>query len=257
MNIIDLIQSRYEDFTEAEKNIAIYILNNPKEFARLDVSFIVNTIKVSKPTLVRFAKKLGFNGYNEFRYALSSYLTSALYDNQSNSDSLLSIVCHQYSQTILNIENCISDDLMQQLATILFLSSRIYAFGAHRTYTPISHLANRAIRIGMDINETYLSDVFLGRIDASKDQNDIFLIFSVKNNSNMVPLFLNKIKESNRKSILVTMTDLPHNHLASLCIKLPSPGAKYGQFIDEQAIFMVFVELIVAYVAKKKSSLKK
>ena len=66
-SLLPVIESRYKTFTQAEKVIADFFLNNTENID-LSAKNMTETLFVSNASLSRFAKKCGFNGYREFVY---------------------------------------------------------------------------------------------------------------------------------------------------------------------------------------------
>ena len=65
------IRSRYSSLSAKEKKIADFILEYPKESVNPSIEELAERIGISESTMVRFAKKLGYSGYQRFRIALA------------------------------------------------------------------------------------------------------------------------------------------------------------------------------------------
>ncbi len=65
-----LIQDAYKDLPKNQKIIADFIVGDINEAAFLSVIEIGERCDVSKATVVRFAQRIGFEGYHEFKNAL-------------------------------------------------------------------------------------------------------------------------------------------------------------------------------------------
>ena len=71
------IRSQYSSLSTKEKQIADFILENPKESVNPSIEELAERIGISESTMVRFAKKLGYSGYQRFRIALARETISA------------------------------------------------------------------------------------------------------------------------------------------------------------------------------------
>ncbi len=67
VNISQIISDHYDQLTKSEKRIAEYIRNNQEESAFLTAVEAANHLGLSEPTMVRFARSLGFNSYPDMR----------------------------------------------------------------------------------------------------------------------------------------------------------------------------------------------
>jgi DNA-binding MurR/RpiR family transcriptional regulator len=79
LNTLTKIKSLYPEITVAEKAIADFILNKPEEIYRLTIKDIASRTNVSLPTVFRFARRLGFDGFKDFKVALIRDIGLGLY----------------------------------------------------------------------------------------------------------------------------------------------------------------------------------
>jgi DNA-binding MurR/RpiR family transcriptional regulator len=70
------IHSLIGSFSEKERKVAEYILANPQGAVHPSIEELAETIGVSESTLVRFVRKLGYGGYQQFRIALATETVS-------------------------------------------------------------------------------------------------------------------------------------------------------------------------------------
>jgi RpiR family transcriptional regulator, carbohydrate utilization regulator len=70
LNLITRIKSVYPTITASEKRCADLILTKPEEMGHLTIKELAAQVEVSLPTVVRFARRLGFEGFKDFKVAL-------------------------------------------------------------------------------------------------------------------------------------------------------------------------------------------
>ena len=86
------INIKYETFSKTEKKVADYILENPSDILPVFITELSNNCGASPASIVRFSKKLGYNGYHQFKFALAKESTNhPLNENITASDSAFSI----------------------------------------------------------------------------------------------------------------------------------------------------------------------
>lgn len=71
MNLLQYIKQNYSKLTDREKLIADYLLVENSEIIDMSAKEIAEETNTSAPTVVRFAKKLGFSSLNEMKIKLS------------------------------------------------------------------------------------------------------------------------------------------------------------------------------------------
>ena len=74
-NLFNKISSLQKSFTNLEKRVADYILKNSKNMVSFSIREFANEINTGETTIIRFCKKIGFKGYNEFKISLISTLS--------------------------------------------------------------------------------------------------------------------------------------------------------------------------------------
>jgi len=72
MNLHDLIRKSYSGLTKRQKIVADYIGNNGIDASLASVQELAQVIGVSESSVVRFAQKLGYDGYPPLRRALQA-----------------------------------------------------------------------------------------------------------------------------------------------------------------------------------------
>lgn len=71
MGVIIKINTMKNQLTSIEKRIAEYILKDPEAIKNLNTYQVAKNCKTSQASIVRFAKKLGFKGFPDFKLSLS------------------------------------------------------------------------------------------------------------------------------------------------------------------------------------------
>ena len=73
-SVLDNITVLYDQLFDAEKKIAKYILNNPKEVVDMTVSELAETSDVSIASVSRFCRKVGLKGFAQLKISLAQEL---------------------------------------------------------------------------------------------------------------------------------------------------------------------------------------
>ncbi len=77
-NILTQLKEAEQTYTRGEAKVAAFITKNPDQSAILNLKQISTELGVGEATIVRFAKKLGFHGFQELRNELKNRLSGAL-----------------------------------------------------------------------------------------------------------------------------------------------------------------------------------
>lgn len=69
--VLLLIQENYESLSNSEKQVADFVLEHEEETVNLTMASLSRHAHVSEPTVVRFCRKLNYQGYQDFKIALA------------------------------------------------------------------------------------------------------------------------------------------------------------------------------------------
>lgn len=136
MDIIQRLGEKYESMTECDKKIYQYIMNNVLAASLKSINDISEELEISKTSLMRFAKSLGFNGYSQFKKTLQEeqILSSSPGDRMKKlyeSDYIMSAEKTK-NQEIENINNTfmnIDDEKFNKLVEMIMNDNRIFTLG--------------------------------------------------------------------------------------------------------------------------------
>jgi DNA-binding MurR/RpiR family transcriptional regulator len=98
-NIVQIIQDRYSDLNNTNRKIADFIVHNLEKATFLPLLEISKEIGVSDASLVRFAKKLNFEGFQDLRENLIEYIRKLIYP--TNKRSFIKEKGHPLIETVL------------------------------------------------------------------------------------------------------------------------------------------------------------
>ncbi len=125
INILTQLKALSLDMTDSENLIASHILDNPEEIYSLKMEELASKLKVSLPTVFRFAKKLGFEGFKDFKVALVRDMAIGINIESENidDDSIEAITRNVFEKISNNLKETLSiinyDDLSKTVDFII------------------------------------------------------------------------------------------------------------------------------------------
>lgn len=97
------VRSTYNQFTKAEKKVADFILQNPKEVLFMSITDLAEACKVGDTSVFRFCKTMELKGYQEFKMMLSLSLRGENNNrNEFTGDVELNDSFAEVAQKVLN-----------------------------------------------------------------------------------------------------------------------------------------------------------
>lgn len=129
------IKAIYRDLSKKEKSIADYILNNPKKVSRSTINEIANELNIADSTFFQFTRKLGYNGFRDFRNDLLTEEFDAeisIHENITKDDDALLMAKKVFDssiQALRDTKNLLNLDLLQKAANLILDSQTLSFFG--------------------------------------------------------------------------------------------------------------------------------
>ena len=135
--LFDEMRRRMEHFRRSEQKVARFVLRNPDEVIHMRIVDLATEAKVSEPTVVRFCRALGCNGFQDFKLQLAqslavgeAFLTS---DTPATAPGELPpfwfSVLSEARAAIREVERQVSPKDVLEAAAILAGAGRVATFG--------------------------------------------------------------------------------------------------------------------------------
>ena len=174
------IRSAYSTLPTAERKVADFILENPDKASLMVINEIAAGAGVSVPSVTRLAKKLGYNGFMDFRVALaagSSSITSLKSGPLTESDSDEAAIEKMFLAYMRSIEDtlkAIDKGALCALAKRVVKAGRIFIFGAGSSAMLSADFALQLNMLGFDA--TAVSDPVVMELYAARfKKEDVFI----------------------------------------------------------------------------------
>jgi len=142
-NIMQFLKDNYDHFSKGQQQITNYIINNYDKAAFMTAAALGQATNVSESTVVRFAIRLGYNGYrelqNDLQKLIKNKLTTIQRLNISKQDytSLSQIISKTMKRDMSNIKTAIQEideDAFRQSIELVLKAKRIYIVGLRSSY---------------------------------------------------------------------------------------------------------------------------
>lgn len=258
MNPIELINLHQKEYTKSEEKIKNYILDNLDIISSFPIVEVSSFIGVSKSALLRFCKKIGYDGYSEFKYEVSRMLISGV----TNDDSLKSNedIIKIYQMTIDKIPDFISNDSILTFISHILNANKLKIYGIHETGLSAQYFSFRLAALGIDSEVITLPSVIHEKANFSKS-DDLNIFLSLSATSDCIVDAVNTSAKKKASTVLITQNN--KSHLLKQCddyILIPSLNFEKNRlFLDSQIIIFLCINLIINQLAisiKKKESAK-
>jgi DNA-binding MurR/RpiR family transcriptional regulator len=208
INCLTKIKTYYPEMTDSEKNIADYILNNPEEIYNLKIDYLAEKLKVSLPTVFRFAKKLGYVGFKDFKVELIRDMAVGLSISMEDieDESIENVTKNIFEKVNSNLKETLSlidyKDI-RKAVNLIANSKRLLFFAVSSSISVAFDSYSKFLRAGF--NCLYDSDSYTQRIISTQCRvGDIAIGISFSGESIEVVECLKNARNNSANTICVT-----------------------------------------------------
>jgi RpiR family carbohydrate utilization transcriptional regulator len=137
-NLIRRITENQASLRKSEAKVANYVLANASEVIKMRIVDLASKSEVSEPTVIRFCKAIGFDGFQSFKLQLAQQLglgsvftQFAVEDNDTVAD-LINKVFDTTVGSLITAREEINSEVLEQAITTISNARRVefYGFGA-------------------------------------------------------------------------------------------------------------------------------
>ncbi|MHC1681481.1 MAG: MurR/RpiR family transcriptional regulator [Clostridiaceae bacterium] len=249
----------------ANKIIGEFVLREKDKLHNYSMQEIADLTYTSKPTLVRFAKALGFSGWKQF---MKSFIEESFYEKthysnispnfpfdktDSTKDLITKLSCVQV-ESILDTADLINIETLEHAVDILLSSNRIVMFGYSPTIYIEKLFKRKMMTIGRLVDIAPIGEG--GTMSALLKENDCAIIISYSgNNKDLVPMqFIETLKENNVSMIGITSGGDNYIREQIDCVLTISSRerlySKIAGFTTEESILHILNILYSCYFAR-------
>jgi DNA-binding MurR/RpiR family transcriptional regulator len=206
---LDRIKETYSSLNTAEKKVAKYILENPKEIIHLSITELSDNSSASDATVFRLCNKLGYKGYQDLKINLASAVVEPfqnIYEEINENDDMYILMHKIMASNIYSIENTFkinSSSELERAVAMILKAQKIMFFGMGGSGIIAKDAHHKFLRT--ELNCVSASDSHWQAMYASMaSENDVIIAFS---NSGSNKELIETIEFARKKGIkIITIT---------------------------------------------------
>jgi DNA-binding MurR/RpiR family transcriptional regulator len=176
------IKSLLPSLNKALKQIADYVVNNPKEIKYLRIKDLAEASQVSEASVTRFVQLLGFSNYHEFKILLAELTKEEtkkeefVYEDVTKNDNIENIInkiVYMNIEALKNTQKILVIQEIEKAIDILYNARNLDIYGAGGSFVTAENARLRFYRIGKrcniynDPNQQIVSASLLNAKDAA------------------------------------------------------------------------------------------
>lgn len=269
IKVTDILFSMYEDFFDAEKKIADYILANKEKVVDMTVAELARESKTSDATVSRFCKKCNLKGFHHLKITLAKELS----DNEIDIVKSNNIDINNISQSLENILANKIEELTQTVRMMdevtlnkildLFKNAGCVQFAAVGNTIPVAlDGAYKFNQLGIKSVALSIWETQLG-YTLNANEKDVIVIISNSGASKQLVSLAKVAKEKN--ATVIGITNSESSPIAKLSDYHIATATREKLFVEEycfsrisaMTVVEIFYLLLVSSSENSKAAIRK
>lgn len=209
MNFQDKILLNELKFNDTDDQIIDYIKDNKTSFVNQSIQKTAQALYTVPNTLVRFSRKLGYNGFSELKFALKQEMDIEDREKESKNQ----IATTKIPDTILKTLELIDSDTIDKVVRKIREARKVMFLGIGDSIYFCEMFAKNIRCVGKRVEFFHHRHDMLYNVE-NCDPKDIYIALSVSGESKEIIEAVEKAKE--RGAYIISVTHLSENTLSKL-----------------------------------------
>ena len=255
------IQAQFSSLRKSERKVADFILQNPSAMLPMRIADLALAASVSEPTVIRFCRALGFDGFQSFKLQLAQYLGSSgkyVQFSVSDKDSVADVNRKVFDATIgslLTVRDEIDPKALENAIAALCAAKRVEFYGFGASGSVAIDAQHKFFRL--QVSAAAYTDPHIQHMSAiSLRPDDVVVAISQSGRTKALIQSVNLAREAGAKVIGLVPRDTP---LANLCdfpihINVEESDLVYTP-VSSRIAHLVVIDVLAMGVARSRSDL--
>lgn len=260
------IKVLYDSLGKAEKKIADFLLKDPKAILPLSIVDFAEVCGVGEATIVRFSKRLGFNGYQQLKISIAQEDDAPpVNKNISKKDSaydILAKVCYDINSSLEKTMVVIDADAISKFCEAVLKAREVCIFGLGNSAAVALDVSHKFLRLGIKAHA--FTDNHMQAIAAAHlGNNDLALAISHSGSSKDIIEAMEIAKKNGATTVAITNNGkAPIDKFCDIMLHTISDETNYrilglSSRISQLAIIDAVYSYLVCHLPQAKNNIKK
>ena len=257
--MLDRIKASLPSLAPAEQRVGKLVLSDPRAFASLPVSELADRAHVSKPTVVRFCRSVGYDGLSDFKLKLAGSVSEGVpfihrsVDADDKTGDIMVKVVDNTVAAFLKYRNDASTFAIEKAAVALVNAytngKRIEFFGVGNSGVVAQDAQHKFFRLG--VNTVAYSDGHMQVMSASLlGPSDCVVVISNSGRTRDLMDACDIARKNGATTIVITASGSPlaaagHIHLSA---DHPEGFDRYSPMVS-RLLHLLIIDVLVTCVA--------
>ncbi|GGF81183.1 RpiR family transcriptional regulator [Paenibacillus albidus] len=264
MEMNDRINTYYPSMTKSEQKVAKCVLAHPDNLIYLSVTELADFAGTGETTVMRFCRKIGFKGYQDFKLMLAQGLPKRQQAQQEGGEGEGDYATHLYASMTGVLQSSLGmldREQLEQAVDCIDGARHVQFFGVGSSGITALDAKNRFLRIGRRV-EAIADSHIQSMLAVTMGEGDVAFGISVSGSTLDTNDMLMKAKQNGAK--VIAMTNYAKSPIASLADivlltagkESPLEGGSLGAKISQLFIIDLLCEGLARRHAEETKKMK-
>ncbi|MBQ0798033.1 MAG: transcriptional regulator HexR [Porticoccaceae bacterium] len=252
------ISDELANLRKSERKVAEFILARPIDVVRMRIVDLAQRAGVSEPTVVRFCRAVGCEGFQDFKLALAQQLASSPSYGQiavTDSDSVAEYSFKVFDSTVdslLKVRDNLDLTMLDRAVSALCAAKRVEFYGFGASAAVAFDAQHRFFRL--QLSTAAYSDPHLQNMSAtSLEPGDVVVAFSQSGRTQALLDSMEQVKKRGAVVLALTPSNTPIAAAASITIAIDvKEDIQLYTPMSSRIAHLVVIDVLAIGVAQQK-----
>lgn len=256
--LLDSIRTQLPTLSRSEKKVALAVLENPGLAVAENITALARNAQVSEPTVVRFCRAIGYDGWHEFKLKLAQNLALAMPGGDESlapddlTADLVGKICSRSINALLDLRNNLQPEAIQRALDVLARANKIEFYGQGTSGIIAADAQHKFFRSG--VPTVAYSDPHIHSIAASLlNKGDAVVAISQRGGSAALLGSVRLARKAGAEVIALVPSGTPLAELATVLVPIDlSFNADPYTPISARLAHLVVIDILAVGLALKR-----
>ena len=257
--MLDRIKASLPSLAPAEQRVGKLVLQDPRAFANLPVTELADRAHVSKPTVVRFCRSVGYDGLSDFKLKLAGSVSEGvpfIHRSVDADDKTADVAVKVIDNTVAaflkyrnDASSFVIDQAVQALAQTHSTGKRIEFYGVGNSGIVAQDAQHKFFRLGM--NTIAYSDGHMQVMSASMlSQGDCVVVISNSGRTRDLMDACDIARKRGATTIVITSSGSPLASAGQIHLTADHPESydRYSPMVS-RLLHLLIIDILATTVA--------
>ncbi len=262
-NLIRRITENQATLRKSETKVATFVLANANEVIKMRIVDLASRSGVSEPTVIRFCKALGFDGFQSFKLQLAQQLglgsvyTQFAVDDKDTVADLRNKVFDTTVGSLLTVRDDINPDVLEQAINTISNARRVEFYGFGASGSVAADAQHKFFRL--QLSTAAYTDPHIQHMSAiSLGKNDVVVAISQSGETQALLQSVNLAREAGAVVLGLAPQNTSLSKLCNLAIYVDTEESlEWFTPVSSRIAHLVVIDVLATGVARHRKPLLK